>query len=827
MDKSFRRFFAFILFLSLAGCEEGVKIQELQWSATGDHIAVAIKEKVLFLEGDAPYSIDPIVLENISSPALTWSPLSNKLVVTTHEHKGWDLLLFDVRSQKQTYLTEDLAKDFYPRYLNAEEILFYSDREAQIAPWLYMVSSKQIISYKERIPPPQKEGLSEDLFSEIKIVKSGKGSRIQGLYKGKKWGWKESRLELSLPRWAPDNKRCAFVARNPEIMKDDFVLILDFEGRKSSWVPIKPLHFLTFADFFSKKGEWDKAFWFDEQFLKHYPEDPKGSAAYLRKAYFYLQEEPDLEQVKRVLTTFLNKFSEVEGSVEAHFWLGVTFGLEKKWGDAASHFEQSLRLSPEGRRALQSKEFLAFLNSNKVPKELLQSFFQAYRAQEGPKPNLALLGYKRVVKNNNSEILGIAAREKLAKLYESKREFKKALTVWDKCFQVLKSPENKERARYEMALLLEKSDKPKKAASIYRKVNDPYRERALKQLLYLSQQELFDFAQSQIVAETFLKKYPESLDWDDIYDQWDNLKKLDRLLVSDKALTHFYKARHLVERGEDAKALKEFEKALSLAKEPFFKRMIYLESAELSQEPEEFFVSMGELLKEEKGKELAQVYESYLKKNPQKEGLLWGAAGSALGFYSEREWEKPNGRNKEILLFADLWIEAAKTFPEKRGAIRESLYSLNNQMAEMAPGSDWEGEMTLRLATFEALDAFYVLSLKHLKRVKELAKATGNKTLRKQAKRYIKEIKGGKKPLSLLTGLVDQRSDDLPKEEVQKSSLPQKEWEKDLQKAEALFQKEKFKQAKEFLRPYLNKKTIPREILRLYWRVQKQLEMSS
>lgn len=658
----------------LTGCDQGFKVEDYKWSPNGEHISIASKNKIIFLEAFSPYAIEDSTIEKTSSPFHSWSPLSSKLVYTTDQNGGWDLVLVDIGSKEEFFLTQDMAKDFYPRYLNSEEILFYSDRNGKISPWRYLISSKQFVQDLDPISPLPNEGESWDGLSQITLTHNRAGCLIYGNYKTKKWWKREYSLELKSPRWSHDNIRCAFVAHNPKIMKDEFLLVVNFEDKTTEWVPLLPAHYLLFADYFSKHGEWIQARHFDQEFLKRYPDDENGNGAYLRQAYYHLHLKPDFDQVERILATMVQKFPQSKGVYEAQFWLAVTSGLKKDWERAKNRFQSVKSIHEEGKYAEEIEDFLKLFSIKNTPKKIMHDYFEAFRLKEGKDHELAIQKYTQIIDSSGNNQLGLASRKNLAMLYQAKGESEKALKLWDEAFSRSENLELKEKARYESAFLLQsKLNKPKKALQIYRKVGVPFHHLALKQMFYLNRDVLFDFNESERIGNAFIKDYPLSESWDKIYEDLDKLKRYIRRSIPEKELNTFYKAAELERQNKWDQAFSKYKKATLGAKDPLFQKELYSKMTHIAQDSladpkrtlettlsyasilksredlEESDIRMAqqvllpavELLKEGRGKELVSLAKGH--------DCVWANAVEALGFYSQEKWEESAQAFKEFI----------------------------------------------------------------------------------------------------------------------------------------------------------------------------------
>lgn len=671
-----RQVFFLVSLLLLTGCNEGLKVREMQWSATGDYLAVSTRERILFFDGREPYTLSPFIIEPVASPDFSWSPLQNKLVYTDAGNKGWDLVLFNVEGQEKSRLTDDLAKDFLPRYLNAEEILFFSDREGVIAPWRYQLSTQRIDSQNEkRLPPLPEEGLSDDKLSSITVKEFKEGSLIQGTYKEKKWKWKEPLLQLRLPRWAPDNQRCAFAARNPEMMKDEFLWVLDFENKTSRWVPLLPQHLLSFADFFSKRGEWERAFKYDRRFLDTYPEDQNASAAYLREAYYFLNIQINLKRVETALSQILERFPDAEVRQDARYWLAIAFALEKEREKAVRQFEAFLENASAEKedRYKEVQHFSLLLKNEKLSDGSLATFFQSVVHEKGGREDAALSGYLALAKTGLKNELGAAAIKRGAGLWLKKGKSKKALQLWDKLILNAQNKNDKEEGKLNYALLLEKElNQPEKAAEIYLKIDEPFRAAALKQLFYLNREVFFDFSKSEMIGDAFLKDYPGSRDWSGLYDELEKLKTLTRRSIPDKELSLFYQAGLYEKEGKSGRAVNTYEEILSQTELKFLKRECYKKIADISVKlpgeelktvkaalsylttfekgeadpPEKTFLNQTlfepslKMIQSKQTGKLDNLLRAFIKKVPENQYRFLADLLLVLTFYSQESWDR-------------------------------------------------------------------------------------------------------------------------------------------------------------------------------------------
>lgn len=674
----------FLLALFLCGCEESFRVQALKWSGTGDYISVVSKDKVYFLEGEAPYTKSPIELEDLSSITISWSPLSNKLVYTTIVNRFWDLAIFDLNNQSSEFLTQDVAKDYYPRYLNSEEILFYSDRAGTVQPWRYLITSEQALLFEDRVPEVLAEGVSDDENNEISISAWKKGSLVQGLYKNKKWKWKEPLFKLKMPRWAPDNKRCLFVASNPDILKGDLLYLLDFENKESQWIPILPEQYLLLSNYFSKQNNWEKALQYDRDFLAYFPKNKKGALAYLQQIYYFFHVQPNRSKAKELLNALIQHFPKEESAVEAHFWLGVLLGIEKEFVLAKKEFQW---VAEEDKSKKWKKDLNYFLDLlNKRSDKDVSYFFEGYRFKSNKNFNKAIQQYQHALFNLADSSGAEVVRLFLAQAYSKIGQRELAIKTLDKVCSLASEEKWKEKGRFEIASLLEQDpDQLESAAQVYLKVRSPYQEQALRNLFYLYRDKLFDFDLTKKSGDFFLKKYPESLYWDSIYKDLEELKAFFYQGILPENLSAYYQGVTLWDLKQTKKALQSFESALKRTKNRYLKRKIYQHLTELyqaenmdsvqslaalfsyfltfdavsigSKEWEEvislLFQPTEQILSQSKGKALVRLCQNYLKEPAKNNFDLLVQALYVVGAFSEKEW-------KRVQEGADLFLTQSK-----------------------------------------------------------------------------------------------------------------------------------------------------------------------
>ncbi len=758
-----------ILFLSffvlfLCGCDQEFRVEEMQWSAKGDYLAIVSSGKVRFLEGEPPYQMSPIELDALASPVISWSHSANKLIYSAAPNRAWDLVEFDLKDQSKKNITSDRAKDFFPRYLNLEEILFYSDRSGERAPWRYLISSQQFLPFNDPIPELRKEGVSANEMSFFKVLPFKEGSLIQGKYKKKKFKWKEPSLQLSSPRWHPSNQRCAFVARNAKIFKGDLLYIVDFENKKSEWVPLLPEQYLFLAHHFGKGG--------------------KG--AHLAKA-------------QQLLEKLISLFPKEKEAAAAHFWLGVISGIKKDFISAKKEFELA-----------QTEESRLFLGLESA------YFFLGYKLHQEGELVRAIIQYQHALFDVKQTPVRFVVLSFMAQAYLQLQKNDLAIKMWDEVCALAQESEWKEKGRFEIATILkEKKRQNEAAAQIYLKVLPPYQEQAWKELFYLYRDKLFDFESAQKIGNLFLKEYPQSQFWDLLYADLKELNEWFYLGVPEEKLVRYYGA------NEPIPALAALFSVFLAIETPSVDAKIF-EKFQTNA-----FDLTVKILKQSKGKKLVRLCEKQLKEPTQKDFNLLIRPLLVLGYFSQKEWasaereaavflaqpeatklqewyplifsiaafsceqgkkweealaywnqvtdkegialarehvalisqyrlEDPDGLKEllwvQALSFSDLEFLSLKTPSEgkeilnqiafdkrpiapaalltafdllvkeraqENGALRIELETLWQQMSQRYPNTKWEGELLLRLAQFEEADAFFKLAIERYKKVIE------------------------------------------------------------------------------------------------------------
>ncbi len=652
----------------LGGCNERFKIQEVKWSGTGEYLSVLANQKIYFLSATPPYIKESIEIDTIESSTLSWSPIANKVVYSVKNPKNvWDLEQFDLNNQSKQKITNDLAKDFLPRYLNSEEILFYTDRTGDVLPWVYMISSAQFSPLQDKAPELLPLGLSSDDRNEIKVSPFKKGSLISGIYKDKKWKWKEPILKLHSPKWAPDNKRCLFIAENEDIFKGEFLYILDFENKEALWVPILPEHYLVFSDVYSKQGEWETALDFDQQLIKKYPNHPQVHLAYQNQINYYLHQNVNLSKAKELLLALSVIPTANQSAEPPYLWLGVIYAIEGAFDQAQESFQIVLKNEEDKQIVSQVNNFSVLIKEKST--EDLSYFFRGFVFAYEKKYDQAISSYKYLLQSLEKSESRFIVLEFLAEALLANNQTKQSIQILDEVVEESTNLVLKEKARLKIAESLEKERETALAFKAYLKVKPPYQEEALQKLFYMLRDDAYEFKQAVTIGDFYLKKYPGSKKWNEIYAELNQIRQWFYEGVSNEEIASFYLAQKYKEAKENHLAVKEYEKALKQTENRLFKQTIYQNLSELhydsekkpvftlaalfsyyglfdsvSFNPEEWderlVGSLQKALQEKKTSDVIGLCQAYLKEYSRGGFDLFVYMALTLASFSEKDWKK-------------------------------------------------------------------------------------------------------------------------------------------------------------------------------------------